>query len=57
MCRIVAMFLSHYPSLDLAYLRGGWAPGYEEHEYEAIEVESASFADDVAAAALMDLGL
>ena len=55
--RVVAMFLSHYPNMERAPLRGGWALGYADAEHDEIEAGSAEFADAVAVTAMKDLGL
>ena len=48
--KVVAMFLSHYPQMDRGALSGGWAPGYEDREYDEIEAGSVNFADAVSPA-------
>ena len=55
--KVIAMFLSHYPQMDHGALSGGWAPGYEDQEYDEIEAGSVDFADAVVACALKELGL
>ena len=56
-CKVVAMFLSHYPQMERGALSGGWAPGYEDQEYDEIEAGSIDFTDAVTACALKDLNL
>ena len=55
--KVVSMFLSHYPQMDHGTLSGGWAPGYEDQEYDDIEAGSVDFVDAVTACTLRDLGL
>ena len=55
--KVIAMFLSHYLQMVRGTLSGGWAPGYEDREYDEIEAGSVDFADVVVACALKDLGL
>ena len=55
--KVVTLFLSHYPQMDRGALSGGWAPGYEDQEYDEIEAGSVDFTDAVTACALRDLGL
>ena len=55
--RIVAIFLSHYSDVARDYLQEGWCPGYEDDEYDAIEANASSFADEMVALARTELGL
>ena len=43
--------------MDRDALSGGWAPGYEDQEYDEIEARSVDFTDVVTACALKDLSL
>jgi hypothetical protein len=55
--RVLAMFESHYQGLDRMALSGGWAPGISDMQCDELEEDCASFAHDMADAALKDLEL
>jgi hypothetical protein len=55
--RILTMFESHYQGLDHMALSGGWAPGISDAQCDELEEDCASFARDIADAALKDLEL
>jgi hypothetical protein len=55
--RVLAMFESHYQGLDRTVLSGGWAPGIFDDQCDELEEDCASFARDMADAALKDLEL
>jgi hypothetical protein len=52
--RVLAMLDSHYKGLDRKALRGGWAPGYSDDEYDKLEEDCAVFARGMADAAMND---
>jgi hypothetical protein len=51
------MFESHYKGLDRMALSGGWAPGISDDQCDELELDYATFARDMANAALKDLEL
>jgi hypothetical protein len=51
------MFDSHYQGLGRMALSGGWAPGISNTQCDELEEDCASFACDMADAALKDLEL
>jgi hypothetical protein len=55
--RVLAMFESHYQGLDRMMLSGGWAPSISDAQCDEHEEDCASFAHDMADAALKDLEL
>jgi hypothetical protein len=55
--RVLAMFESHYQGLDRMALSGGWTPGISDAQCDEQEDVRASFARDMADAALKDLEL
>jgi hypothetical protein len=55
--RVLAMFESHYLGLDRMVLSGGWAPGISDAQFDELEEDYATFARDMADAALKDLDL
>jgi hypothetical protein len=55
--RVLVMFESHYQGLDRMALSGGWAPGISDTQCDKLEEDCASFASDMADAALKDLEL
>jgi hypothetical protein len=55
--RVLTMFELHYQGLDRMALSGGWAPGIPDAQCEELEEDRASFACDMADAALKDLEL
>jgi hypothetical protein len=55
--RVLTMFESHYQGLDCMTLSGGWASGISDAQCDKLEEECASFARDMANAALNDLEL
>jgi hypothetical protein len=56
-CTVLAMFESHYQGLDRMVLSGGWAPGIPDAQCNELEEDCASFARDMADAALKDMEL
>jgi hypothetical protein len=54
---VFAMFDSHYQVRDRMVLSGGWAPGISDMQCDELERDCASFAHDMADAALKDLEL
>jgi hypothetical protein len=55
--RVLAMFESHYQGLDRMALSSGWAHGIFDGQCDELEEDCASFAHDMADAALKDLEL
>jgi hypothetical protein len=55
--RVLAMFESHYQGLDRMALCGDWAPSISDVQCDELEEDCASFARDMADAALKDLEL
>jgi hypothetical protein len=55
--RVLSMFESHYQGLDRMALSGGWALGISDTQCDELERDSASFARDMADAALKGLEL
>jgi hypothetical protein len=55
--RVLTMFESHYHGLDLLAMSGGWAPDIFDARCDELEEDCASFARDMADAALKDLEL
>jgi hypothetical protein len=55
--RVLTMFESHYEGLDCMAPRGGWAPGISDAQCDELEEDCASFARDMANAALKDFEL
>jgi hypothetical protein len=55
--RVLAMFELHYQGLDRMALSGSWAPGIFNAQCDELEKYCASFARDMADAALKDLEL
>jgi hypothetical protein len=55
--RVLAMFESHYQGLDRTMLSGGWAPGISDDQCDELDQDCATFACDMADAALKDLEL
>jgi hypothetical protein len=55
--RVLTMFESHYKGLDRTTLSGGWDPGISDDQCNELEQDYASFARDMADAALKDLEL
>jgi hypothetical protein len=55
--RVLAMFEPHYQGLDHMALSGGWAPGISNTQCDKLKRDCASFARDMADAALKDLEL
>jgi hypothetical protein len=55
--RVPSMFESHYQGLDRMALSGGWALGISDTQCDELERDSASFARDMADAALKGLEL
>jgi hypothetical protein len=55
--RVLAMFESHYQGLDRMALSDSWAPGVSDAQCDELEEDCASFACDMADAALKDLEL
>jgi hypothetical protein len=55
--QVLALFGSHYQGLDRMALSGGWAPGISDTQCDKLKRDCASFARDMADAALKDLGL
>jgi hypothetical protein len=51
------MFESHYQGLDRMVLSSGWAPSISDVQCDELEEDCASFARDMADAALKDLEL
>lgn len=51
------MFSLHHLGLDREKLRGGWAPGYTDHKYDAFEADVTDFANAMAEAVMKDLVL
>jgi hypothetical protein len=51
------MIESHYQGLDRTALSGGWAPGVSDDQCDELEVDCATFAREMADAALKDLEL
>jgi hypothetical protein len=55
--RVIAMFESHYQGLDRMALSGGWAPGASDEQCDELEEDCATFAREMADAALKDMEL
>jgi hypothetical protein len=55
--QILAMIESHYQGLDPTTLSGGWAPGIPDDQCDELEQDRATFAREMADAALKDLEL
>jgi hypothetical protein len=55
--RVLAMFESHYEGLGRMALSGGWAPGISDAWCDELKEDCASFARNMADAALKDLEL
>jgi hypothetical protein len=55
--RVIALFESHYQGLDRTTLSGGWAPGASDDQCNELEEDCATFAREMADAALKDLEL
>jgi hypothetical protein len=55
--RLIAMFESHYQGLDRTTLSGGWASGASDDQCDELEEDCATFAREMADAALKDLEL
>jgi hypothetical protein len=55
--RVIAMFESHYQGLDRKTLSGGWTPGASDEQCDELEEDCATFAREMADAALKDLEL
>jgi hypothetical protein len=55
--RVLAMFDSHYQGLERMALRGGWAPDISDMQCDELDEDCATFARDMADAALKDLEL
>jgi hypothetical protein len=55
--RVLTMIELHYQGLDRMALSGGWAPGIPDTQCDELEVECATFAREMADAALKDLEL
>jgi hypothetical protein len=55
--RALAMFESHYQGMNRMALSDGWAPGISDTQCDKLEEDCASFAHDMADAALKDLKL
>jgi hypothetical protein len=51
------MIESHYQRLDRRALSGGWAPGISDDQCDELETDCATFAREMADAALKDLEL
>jgi hypothetical protein len=55
--RVIARFELHYQGLDRTALSGGWAPGASDDQCDELEEDCATFAREMADAALKDLKL
>jgi hypothetical protein len=55
--RILAIIESHYQGLDHTVLSGGWAPGISDDQCDELEADCATFAREMADAALKDIEL
>jgi hypothetical protein len=55
--RILSMIKSHYQGLDRMALSSDWAPGISDDQCDELEADRATFAREMADAALKDMEL